>query len=339
MSTLVLARTQTLTAATAMTQIGTAVPVDAEVQVTVSGSGASLAAAVLALVGLDENGDAQNENVAITAAGEFVSAQSWTSITSMTPSGAVFTGYSAQVVFEDDLPNADGEDDTTDYETLSALRTRLLIRLGYASQVASPPPGMVATCTEYLQSAQRFLFRKFTERRLRRFFTWQMAPSQRFFTIASNQDLSSARLDPLKVEWVGISDNNQSWMPLAGTIPPTLYTTVDQDGTPARYEIRQSIEIFPPPDRSYRLMVKGGFKLGAFTADADKTSIESELVFLWALANAKNHYGHGDAADVATQANAYLGNIVAGSHATNRYVPGMTQSAPLARPRFLPLED
>jgi len=293
----------------------------------------------MAIVGLDENGDAQNENLAIAAVGTHTSAQQWSRITSMTPSGVVFTGYSAQVTFEDALPDADGDGDTTEYEDLEALRTRLLIRLGYAAQAASPPPGMAATCNEYLQSAQRFLFRKLTERRMRRFFTWQMEPGQRFFTIASNQDLSSARLDPLKVEWVGISDNNQSWTPLQGGIPPTLYTTVDQDGLPERYEIRQSIEIFPPPDRSYRLRVKGGFKLGAFTADSDQTSIDSELVFLWALANAKNHYGHGDAADVATQANAYLGNIVAGGHATNRYVPGATQAAPLARPRFLPLEE
>jgi hypothetical protein len=339
MTDLVLARTQTLTAATALTQIGSTVYPAAAIDVAVTGSGASMVGAILAIVGLDADGEAQNENLAIASVGTHTSANTWSSITSMTPSGIVFTGYSAQVTFDDTYADMNPEADTVEYETLSQLRRRMMIRLGYGVQADNPPPGMAITLTEYLQSAQRFLFKKFKERRLTRFFTWVMDTNERFYTLANNQDLSSARLDPYDVEWVGISDNNQSWMQLVGGIPPEYYSNVNQPGLPARYEINQAVEVLPAPDRPYRLRVKGGFKLGAFTADADTTSIDSELVFLWALANAKNHYGHNDAKDIASQAQTYLGSIVAGKHGTNRYIPGSSVGSPAVKPRFLPLEE
>ena len=340
MSDLVLARTQTLTAGTAMTKIGSTVYPAATISVAVTGSGAVMTGAILAIVGLDENGDAQSENLSIASVATHTSANQWSSITSLTPSGIVFTGYSAQVTFADTYAETNSEADTVSYETLAQLRVRMLIRLGYAAQRNNPPPGMAVTVDEYLQSAQKFLFKKFKERRLRRFFTWVMDVGNRFYVTGNNQDLSSARLDPYDVVWAGISDQNQAWMELTGGIPPEAYTLVrDYNGLPARYEIRQGIEILPAPDRPYRLRIKAGFNLGSFTADGDTTSIDSELVFLWALANAKNHYGHADAKDVASQAQSYLGNLVAGAHGTNRYIPGASPAMPATKPRFLPLEE
>lgn len=340
MSDLVLARTQTLAASVAMTKIGSTVYPAATVSATLTGSGAALTGAILTIVGLDEVGEAQTENLEIESLGVHTTAGLWSSITSITPSGIVFTGYSAQVTFSDTFEEVNTPADVVEYETLSQLRVRMLIRLGYAAQRLNPPPGMAVTVDEYLQSAQRFLFKKFKERRIRRFFTWVMDVGNRFYVLTNNQDLSSARIDPYDVVWAGISDQNGTWMELRGGIPPEAYTLVrNYNGLPARYEIRQNVEVLPGPDRPYRLRIKAGFKLGAFTADGDTTSIDSELVFLWALANAKNHYGHADAKDVASQAQSYLGNIVAGSHGTNRYVPGASPALPMAKPRFLPLEE
>lgn len=228
-------------------------------------------------------------------------------------------------------------DDETSHETLAQLRSRMMVRLGYAAQASNPPPGMAALLNDFLQSAQRFLYQKYKPLRTERFYTWTMEPGVRLYGIGSNEEGCTKRLNVYKVTWVGVEDLNGAWLPLVEGIPPEFYTAVSRNGLPGRYEIRQCIEVFPPPAEAYSLRIKGHFGLEAFTADADKTTIDSELVFLWALANAKNHYGQPDADDIATQANTYLKTLVAGSHNTARYVPGTQQLAAVPAPVFLPL--
>jgi hypothetical protein len=60
-------------------------------------------------------------------------------------------------------------------------------------------------------------------------------------------------------------------------------------------------------------------------------------VFLWALANAKNHYGQPDARDIAQEAQTYLRMLIADSHGTRRYIPGTIDIPALPQPVFLPL--
>jgi hypothetical protein len=103
--------------------------------------------------------------------------------------------------------------------------------------------------------------------------------------------------------------------------------------------VRQCIEVFPAPAEAYTLRVKGHFGLGRFTEDTDQCTIDSDLLFLWALANAKNHYRHPDAQDIASQANTYLLELVAAAHGTRRYVPGTRVADPHSRPVFLDMED
>jgi hypothetical protein len=222
--------------------------------------------------------------------------------------------------------------DTTNYETLATLRTRLLKRLGYAAQVSNPPPGMAALLDDFLQSSQKLLYTKYTELRTERFFTWTMAAGVRLYDLPDNDESCSKKLNALKLSWVGVEDLNGAWLPLTSGISPTLYTGITMNSIPQRYEIRQCIEVFPPPDAAYKLRIKGHYLLQSFTADADQTTIDSELVFLWALATAKAHYGHPDANNIAAMANTYLGDLVAGKHGTKRYVPGGSFAPPVVRP-------
>lgn len=224
-------------------------------------------------------------------------------------------------------------DEETGYENLGQLRARLMVRLGYAGQVDNPPPGMAALLNDFLQSSQRLLYMKYTELHTERFFTWTMEPGVRFYDLPDNDESCTKRLNALKITYAGVEDTNGAWLPLAAGIPPVLYTMMPtSDSIPQRYEIRQCIEVFPPPDEAYKLRIKGHYKLGTFAVDADQTTIDSELVFLWALATAKAHYGHPDANNIAAMANDYLGRLVAGKHLTKRYVPGTTPVVPAVRP-------
>jgi hypothetical protein len=231
----------------------------------------------------------------------------------------------------------------TAYSTLSVLRRRMMVRLGFAIQADTPPPGMTDLIDDFLQSAQTLLWEKHKELRGERWFTWNVAEGDRLFDLDGNTEYPACDklLDPLKITWVGIEDatgtEDGTWLPLTKGINPMDYTIGAQTGTPAMYEIRQCIEIFPAADRAMRLRIKGHFAQLPFTEDTDKTSIDSELVFLWALSNAKAHYNKPDATNIRSEANTRLGDLKAGRHLTARYIPGTVETPPAVKPVFIPL--
>lgn len=234
--------------------------------------------------------------------------------------------------------NCQCDDGFYNNETLGELRISVLERLGYAAQAANPPPGMASLIDNFLRRGQAFLYRRYRALSTERFFSWPMTVGERFYGLP-NQAVEgcSKRLDAYKLTGVYVEDLNGMWYPLINGIPPTFYTTVNFDGLPARYEIRQCIEVLPAPSEQYTLWIKGHFGLMPFSADEDRCTLDSELVFLWALANAKNHYGQPDAGDVAAQAQTYLRELVAASHGTRRYIPGTEELPPETPPIFLPL--
>ena len=217
--------------------------------------------------------------------------------------------------------------DTTGHDTLATLRARLMRRLGFGAQVANPPPGMADLLNDFLQSAQVALYnRPNGVLRTERWFSWPLTVNVRKYDFPLNDEQNAPQsctktLNPMRVTWVGI-ERDGIWTQMRQGIPPELYSH-DVTGHPERYEFRQCIEIWPPPDETNgNLVIKGDFGLEPFTADTDKTTIPSELVFLLALANAKAHYRQPDASQYVQQMEVMLGDIVAGSHGTARYIPG-----------------
>jgi hypothetical protein len=227
------------------------------------------------------------------------------------------------------------------YRTLGELRTELLRRLGYSAQAANPPPGMAELLTSFLQDAQRQTYRQFNVLHTERFFTWTMTPGERFYGLLNNDEDDSAamavELDPYKVSWVGVEDLHGTWYPLIQGIPPEFYTQLQAStGWPTHYQIRGCIEVLPAPQEAYKLRIRGHFGLLPFDDPDDVPTIDDHVVFLLALAQAKSHYGQGDAQQYYTQAMSYIQGLVAGSHHTARYVPGRRPEAPLPKPVFLP---
>ncbi|KAK6697644.1 hypothetical protein SNK04_013739 [Fusarium graminearum] len=185
--------------------------------------------------------------------------------------------------------------------TLADLRKRLMIRLGFAAQANNPPPGMKELLNDLLQSAQVALFRRPTgEFRNVRWFSWPLTAGQRLYDYPDNDEKNGpqncpATLDPRQVTWVG-RERDGVWAEMHQGINPRSYTTSELTGLPQRYEFRNCIEIWPAPDETLgNLVIKGKFDLNRFTEDADKTTIDSEIVFLLALANGKQHYRQPDA--------------------------------------------
>lgn len=228
------------------------------------------------------------------------------------------------------------------YQTLAALRSRVMIRLGYPNQAANPPPGMTALVNAFLYDAQMLIWKQLSRAGLNveRFFRWVMVPGQRYYGITSNSDTCALTLDPYKITWAGFEDLNRAWYRLTEGIPPEAYTRANINfGWPTNYEIRSCIEIFPAPQAPYTLWIKGDMGLASFVNDSDTATIDDQAVFLLALGSAKLHYGQQDGQAIMTQASTYIHGLVAGLHGTRRYVPKSSIQRPATPPRFLPLGD
>jgi hypothetical protein len=232
--------------------------------------------------------------------------------------------------------------DAPGYDTLSTLQTRMLIRLGFSNQTTNPPPGMLQLLTEFLQSAQNFLYRRYNQLRNKRFFRWKLVPGQRFYSLLDNDEdvLCNYAMEPSKaIDWAGVQDTRNVWYPLIQGIPPQLYTMIAKPWRPARYDLRQGLEVYPAPDQTYFLWMKAHFGLQSFVNPDDMTTIDSELVFLHALANAKAHYGQPDAENIEAQANVLRLELVAVTHQSARYVPGTVAVPPAVRPTLIQYQD
>jgi len=238
--------------------------------------------------------------------------------------------------------NCECADDVVPTETLLQLRTDILTELGFASQAANPPPGMASLVNSWLIRGQQYLYRRYSQLHTRRMFRWKVNPGQRFYSLKDNDEdvLCTFQMDPNKqIEWAGIQDSRNVWYPLVEGIPPQLYTMIDKPWRPARYEIRQCIELYPAPDQTYWMWMKAHFGLMSFSQDTDSTTIDAHLVFLHTLSVAKAHYGHPDANNVQSMANAYRKELIAGTHGTKRYVPGTIAVPPAVRPTLIQYQD
>lgn len=208
------------------------------------------------------------------------------------------------------------------YRTLAQLREVLMRRLGFGNQILNPPPGVREMMDSFLYEAQYMLYNRFESLRTERFFSWPLLAGVRLYGLRNNAEACSARLNPDKINWVGMVRQG-IWYGMTAGINPALNTFTDIGGYPTFYTVRQCVEIWPAPaDTEGSLVVRGNFGLLPFAADEDVATIDDSLIFAFALANAKAHYRQPDAANYIGQAEVLLSNLVSGTHLTNRYRPG-----------------
>lgn len=192
----------------------------------------------------------------------------------------------------------------------------------YVSDFAArQPPNSTALIKGYLQSAQRQIYMRYDALRTERWFSWDLTADVALYDFPDNEEACTKKLNPAKVTWVG-TVRDGTWCALRAGIDPHLHSH-DVTGRPERYEFRQCIEVWPTPEETAgQLVIKGHFGLEAFAVDADVTTIDDELVFLLATANAKAHYRQPDAQNYVAMFETHLRKIIASTHGTKRYIPG-----------------
>lgn len=229
--------------------------------------------------------------------------------------------------------NCDCEDDFPTY-TMAAMKRRLQVRLGRAGMTIMPA-GSSEMMGDFLESAQKLLFRKYVCFRSERWFTWDMPAGQRFFDFGENNDACMKKLDPRAITWVGVSQGDNNWRELVAGINPVMYspktTSLSQ-----YFDVRQCIEVWPAmSDDTWQLRIKGMFGLAPFQDDDDITTIDGEAIFMMALANAKAHYGQPDAGNYMSELAEYIGELTAGNKPRRRFFPGAVTLPNAVRPKLV----
>lgn len=125
----------------------------------------------------------------------------------------------------------------------------------------------------------------------------------------------------------------------AASVTTNTFALQDQDGNDIDTSGYTAYSSGGTAAVGYRFKIEGFRRLGAFAADGDRCTLPSTLVFTQALADAKAHYGHKDAAAYEVKARRLLGRYRGRMHGQRRYVPAgrnhAGRGAELIRPKLL----
>ncbi len=134
-------------------------------------------------------------------------------------------------------------------------------------------------------------------------------------------------------------------LPLRQGYSPTE-TNVPNHAMPWAFDLREYLELWPVPDKTYVVWLKGHLGIRRMETDDDTLTVDFEPVFLMALANAKEHFKQ-PAISYWRQLEVLIGKYTAASHGIRKYIPNprpMTETSlvygdippPLPRATFRP---
>lgn len=210
------------------------------------------------------------------------------------------------------------------YRTLQDLRTELLARLGMGGMGASGGANQ-GLIDSFLRNGQAQLYEMTDWKELTWYEDKDLGVDQNQLDYAADCTRNK-RL--LRIETV----YNGQWRQLKEGIETAHWNTMDTPSFPARYERFAQILIYPKADAVYSIRQWYIADLGRFTENADTATLDDEMVFLHALANAKAHYRHPDAATYQGQLNTLLAAIRGRSFGSNRVYRRDDAQPPEARP-------
>lgn len=214
------------------------------------------------------------------------------------------------------------------YATLEEQRNRLRTRLGFSAAGAAAGV-QVPILNDFLRDAQVKLYWTHDWARLRRYETVVLgaAATRIDYPAAANPERISALSVYVGGAWSGAIKKG---------ILPEFYTTQANPSYPKRWEPYEQIEFFPITDQAYNVRVFYVMALARFTQNADRSTIDDDLIFQLALGMGKSHYRHPDAQLYLTQGENLLSRLKAKSWGQDVFNPndyaGENDGAPLAKP-------
>ena len=202
------------------------------------------------------------------------------------------------------------------YRTLGALRSELLARLGMSGMGASGGANQTLI-DSFLRNGQAQLYWLQDWRRLVDYYDISTGVSQNLYdyptTGAMNSDGCAQDQRILRIE----TNISGQFVPLHEGITTEMWSTMDTQGNPQRYERFKQILVYPKSDAIYTLRVWFVSDRDRFTEDNDRCTLDDEMVLLHAVTNAKAHYRQPDAQIYQGQLDTLLGQIRGQSFSQN----------------------
>lgn len=210
------------------------------------------------------------------------------------------------------------------YRSLEDLRSELSVRLGFGASGA-PTGANAALLDSFLRQCQDELYWQAS---------WAELRSREDLTIGVGQTLVSYPVDANKQRIEAIYVRvAETWLPVVEGIDKSLYTTVDSQSYPARYERLDQLEFWPEADQTYTIRVWYYKELLPFTQNADVATVRDSLVLTRAIGLAKAHYRHPDAQSQIERGLEHSGNAKGGAWSQKVFRAPGRDDPPIPMPR------
>lgn len=193
------------------------------------------------------------------------------------------------------------------YQTLGELRSLLQQRLGFQSTGAASGIN-ASTIDNFLFNAQVQIYWHTDWKKLTFYADKTVGNGQTLIDYPTTVTGAPADANPERILKIAVLVNS-IYQPVVEGISSDHYSYSDRKYYPQRYERYGQIELWPQADQTYSVRIWYIRELGRFSQDNDRTTIDDDLVFLHALANAKAHYRQPDAEIYAGQLATLMGNI------------------------------
>lgn len=213
------------------------------------------------------------------------------------------------------------------YRTLGDLRSELLARLGMGGMGASGGANQ-ALMDSFLRGAQHQIYWEADWRNLISYEDKTTGVGQNLY------DYPTACAQDKRILRVEAKINGQFYE-VYESISTDMYSTMDTQGSPARFERFDQLLIYPKADAAYTLRVWFIKDLGRFTQNNDVATIDDDLILLHATATGKAHYRQPDAAVIGKQLDDMMAKLKARQVAMNGVYTRNMKPAAEQRPRVV----
>lgn len=219
--------------------------------------------------------------------------------------------------------------------TLGDLRGTLLARLGMAGMGASGGANQ-AIFDSFLTNGQYQLYLQQD---------WRALTDYKDVTLGVDQNLLDYPTVGTMKPGIGCTRNQRilkiqtiysgQWRDLCEGIDTEMWNTMDTPSFPSNYERYAQLMIYPKADQPYTVRIWYIHDLLPFSTDEDRTTLDDELVFLHALANAKAHYRQPDAGTYQGQLNSMLEKLSGQSIGSNGVYRRGRVPTPMMKPQVV----
>ena len=218
------------------------------------------------------------------------------------------------------------------FQTLGELRALVTQRLGFGS--AGAAAGVIsATIDNFLFNAQIQLYLQSDWKKLQYYADKTVGIGQVLIDYPTVATGAPADANPDRITKIAVLVNNL-WVDLREGIETENYSYQDRRYYPQRYERYAQIELWPQADIAYKVRIWYIRELGRFTQDGDRCTIDDDMIFLHALANAKAHYRQPDADIYSGQLQTLLTQLKTKQFGTKVFRRGRQQELQI-RPRVI----